>query len=75
MQLAARACQLTQTNDALKIGTLAAACAEAGRYDEALAWAAKGHAVAEAHGDLNVASRLQEFQKLFQARRPYHEEP
>jgi tetratricopeptide (TPR) repeat protein len=75
MQLAVRACQLTHTNDGLKIATLAAACAEAGRFEQALAWAGKGRQVAQANGQPDVAARLLEFQNLFQARRPFREEP
>ncbi len=73
VDLAERACALTQTNQALKIGTLAAACAEAGRFDEALAWAQKAREVALAHGETNVAARNLALEKFYRAHQPYHE--
>jgi Flp pilus assembly protein TadD len=73
VELAERACALTQTNQALKIGTLAAACAEAGRFDEALAWAQKAREVALVHGETNVAARNLALEKFYRAHQPYHE--
>jgi tetratricopeptide (TPR) repeat protein len=75
VELATRACEITKTNDAMKIGTLAAACAEAGRFDEAVGWAEKGREVAASHGQTGVAARNLELEKYFKARRPFHETP
>jgi tetratricopeptide (TPR) repeat protein len=73
VQLASRACALTHTNEAVKIGTLANACAEAGRFAEAAAWAQKASEVALAHGQTNVAEQNLELQKLYRARRAFYE--
>jgi tetratricopeptide (TPR) repeat protein len=73
VELASRACALTQTNEAIKIGTLANACAEAGRFEEAVAWAQKAGEVALAHGQTNVAEQNLELQKLYRAHRAFYE--
>ncbi len=73
VELASRACALTQTNDAIKIGTLANACAEAGQFAEAVEWAQKASAVALAHGQTNVAAQNLQLQKLYEAHRAYYE--
>jgi tetratricopeptide (TPR) repeat protein len=73
VQLASRACALTHTNEAIKIETLANACAEAGRFEEAVAWAQAARQVALAHGQTNVAEDTLELQKLYQARRPFYQ--
>jgi protein O-mannosyl-transferase len=73
VQLASRACELTQTNDAIKIGTLADACAEAGRFEEAVAWAQKAGEIAKARGQTNVAEQNLELKKLYQAHRAFYE--
>jgi tetratricopeptide (TPR) repeat protein len=73
VQLAARACALSRTNDAVKIGTLANACAESGRFEEAAAWARRAQQVALAHGQTNVAEQNRELEKLYQARRAFYE--
>ncbi len=73
VQLASRACALTHTNEAIKIGTLANACAEAGRFAEAVAWAEKAREVALAHGQTEVAEQNLELQKLYQRHRAFYE--
>jgi tetratricopeptide (TPR) repeat protein len=73
VQLASRACALTHTNEAIKIETLANACAEAGRFGEAVAWAQKASEVALAHGQTNVAAQNLELQKLYHAHRAFYE--
>jgi protein O-mannosyl-transferase len=73
VQLAMRACALTHTNEAVHIGTLANACAEAGRFEEAAAWAQKASEVAQAHGQTNVAQQNLELQKLYRAHRAFYE--
>jgi protein O-mannosyl-transferase len=73
VELASRACALTRTNQALKIGTLAAACAEAGRFDEAVAWAQKAREIALAHGQTNVAAHNLTLQNLYQSHQAFHE--
>ncbi len=73
VDLASRACALTQTNDAIKIETLANACAESGRFNEAVAWTQKGSQVALAHGQTNLGEQMLELQKLYQAHRVFHD--
>ena len=73
VQLALRACMLTHTNDAVKIETLANACAEARRFDEAVAWAQVASEVALAHGQTNLAEQNLELEKLYRAHRAFYE--
>jgi tetratricopeptide (TPR) repeat protein len=73
VELALRACALTQTNDAIKIETLADACAEARNFEAAAAWAQKAHDVAVAHQQNDLAEQTLELKKLFQSRRAYYE--
>ncbi len=73
VDLAARACALTQDTQPKMIGTLAAAYAEAGRFAEAAASAQKARDVALAQGDKNLAARNAELLKLYRAHQPFHE--
>jgi Flp pilus assembly protein TadD len=73
VQLALRACAITQTNDAIKIETLANACAEAGRFEEAVSWARTASEVALAHGQTNVAQQNLELQQLYRAHHPFYQ--
>jgi protein O-mannosyl-transferase len=75
VQLAERACALTQYKQAVMIGTLAAAYAEAGRFPEALAAGERAGAVAAAAGDSAAASRNRELIQLYRANQPYREDP
>ena len=68
--MATRACELTRNREAL--GTLAAACAEAGRFDQAASLAQRAHDVAVANGDTNAALRNLELKKTYQARQPFY---
>ncbi len=72
--LAQRACDLTTNTEPLLIGTLAAALAEAGRFDEAVAAAQKAHDVAAAQTNEAVAARNLQLMELYRAHRAYHEE-
>jgi Flp pilus assembly protein TadD len=71
VQLAERACQLTDYRQTLVVGTLAAAYAEAGRWPEAVATAEKACALAEAAGQQNLLERNQELLKLYRAGKTY----
>jgi len=51
VQLAERACELTSYQQTVFVGTLAAACAEAGRFDDAVATAQKACALASERGE------------------------
>jgi tetratricopeptide (TPR) repeat protein len=73
VRLAQRACELTRYQRPIMIGTLAAAYAEAGRFDEAIATAQKARALAAASGEKALADKNQRLLELYQAHQPYHE--
>jgi Flp pilus assembly protein TadD len=73
VQLAERACELTNYKQTVFIGTLAAAYAEAGQFDDAIATAQKACALASEHGETDLLKRNQELLILYQAHQPYHE--
>jgi tetratricopeptide (TPR) repeat protein len=70
---AGRACELTHHGVTLLVGTLAAAYAEAGRYDDAIAAAQKACALATAAGERDLLERNQKLLALYRAHQPYHE--
>ena len=55
------------------VGTLGAAYAEAGRFDEALATAQKACALAAAQGKDELLKTNQRLMELYRQRQPYHE--
>ncbi len=71
--LAERACGLTQHREPVLLGTLAAAYAEAGRFDDAAATAEKALTLATAAGQKEVAGRNRELLELYRAGKPYRE--
>jgi len=73
VRLATRACELTHYEMPLLIGTLAAAYAEAGRFDEAVAAAQKAHDLAMASGKTGIAAKNLELLKLYNSHIPFHE--
>jgi tetratricopeptide (TPR) repeat protein len=73
VRLAERACRLTGYQRPLLVGTLAAAYAEAGRFDEAAASVEKARSLAQAAGWNEVAEKDQQLLELFKARQPFHE--
>lgn len=75
MDLARRACELTDYKQTLCIGTLAAACAEAGRYDEAVANAQRAQAMALSSGLIEIATRDRQMLELYQAGKSFHQSP
>ena len=74
VQLAGRACAVTHNSQPLMIGTLAAAYAEAGRFDDADTTAQKAHDLAVAQGKNDVAVRNLELLQLYRSHHAYHEE-
>ena len=74
VQLAERACELTHYRTTIMVGTLAAAYAEAGRFDEAIATGQKACALASELGETNLLKSNLELIALYQAHRPYHEQ-
>ncbi len=73
VKYAGRACELTRYGVAPFVGTLAAACAEAGRYDEAIAAAQKACALAAAAGEEELLEKNRKLLALYQAHQPYRE--
>ena len=73
VRLAQRACELSRYKVALFVGTLGAAYAEAGRFDEAVTAAEMSHQLALAAGQNGLAQKNVELIKLYTARQPYHE--
>jgi tetratricopeptide (TPR) repeat protein len=73
VQLAERACELTSYQQTVFVGTLAAACAEAGRFDDAVATAQKACALASGRGEPGLLQKNRELLALYQAHQPYRE--
>jgi len=71
--LAEHACQLTGWQKTIFMGTLAAAYAEAGRFDDAIATAQKACANATAHNETDLLQRNQELLALYQQHQPWHD--
>jgi Flp pilus assembly protein TadD len=73
VKLARRACTLTRNAVPLMMGTLAAAYAEAGDFDEAIACAQRAHDLAVAQGRDKVAAKNLELLELFRSHHACHE--
>jgi Tfp pilus assembly protein PilF len=73
VQLAERACAITGSRQAIPVGTLATAYAEAGRFDDAIAMAEKACALASQSGEPDLLKQIQGLLELYRARKPYHE--
>src|ERR1035441_6106299 len=71
--LAERACKLTGYKEGIFVGTLAAAYAEAGRFQDAVNSAEKAHSLALAAGQKELAQKNQELLELYRAGHAYHE--
>ena len=73
VELGERACRLTNNEQPFYLGTLAAAYAEAGRFNEAVATAERARDLARKAGMEKVAQRNEQLLELYQARQPYRE--
>ncbi len=73
VKLAEDACQRTQYKQTIMVGTLAAAYAEAGRFDEAILTAQQACEQAVKNGETNLLQRNRELLALYQKHQPYHE--
>jgi tetratricopeptide (TPR) repeat protein len=67
VESATRACELTNWNDSKCLGTLAAAWAEAGDFDEAVKWQTKALEIAPKEQKEDLLARF----KLYQEKKPY----
>ena len=74
VRLAERACERTQWQQPLYIGTLAAAFAETGEFEKAILNAQKAAELAASQGQTNLAERNRELQRQYQNRQPYRDE-
>jgi Flp pilus assembly protein TadD len=68
-----RACRLTSYESPLMIGTLAAAYAEAGRFDDAVRTAERACDTAAKIGQPNLVKRNKELLELYRVGQAYHE--
>jgi tetratricopeptide (TPR) repeat protein len=73
VQLAQYTCELTHYRVTRLVGTLAAAYAEAGRFDDAISTAEKACAMASESGDRDLLKRNQDLLALYLKHQPYHE--
>jgi tetratricopeptide (TPR) repeat protein len=73
VKLAKQACELTHYKQPKHICTLAAAYAETGHYDAAIAQAERARAMLLASGATNLISRNDELIRAFKSRQPYRQ--
>jgi tetratricopeptide (TPR) repeat protein len=71
--LAERACQLTEFRNPPFLGTLAAAYAEAGRFEDAIRTAEEARDLARTAGNQNLAETNQQLLEMYRAGKPFHE--
>jgi cytochrome c-type biogenesis protein CcmH/NrfG len=75
VQLAERLCAVSGCQEADGLDVLAAAYAEAGRFDDAVRVAQRAVEAATAAGPGDLAGQIQERLKLYRASRPYRAGP
>ena len=75
VRFAERACELTGRRQAPCVGTLAAAYAEAGRFDDAVRAASEAIVIARGAGETNIVDANQRLLELYRARKPFHASP
>ncbi len=73
VELAQRACVLTHYTQTTYVGTLAAAYAEAGKFDDAMATAQKACALAAQSGDTNLLQKNRELLERYRRHQPARE--
>ncbi len=73
VELAERACHLTDWKTAILMGTLAAAYAEAGRFPDAVAMASKARDRARADQQETIANKNDELRKLYEHGTPFRD--
>ena len=74
VELANRACALTERNQPEPLATAAAAYAEVGKFSEAIDIAQHAEALAKRIGNAKTTSLAENMLKLFQSNQPYREE-
>lgn len=73
VELGENSCQLTDRKEPFLLGTLAAAYAEAGRFDDAVRTAEEAITLAKANGMADTAKRNTELLELYRKGQPFHE--
>ena len=73
VEWATRACELTENRNHHFLNTLAAAFAEAGRYEEAIATVEQAIEIARGAGDTATIGQMNNMLQAFQAGRPWRE--
>ena len=73
VQLAKRACELTQNQQPAFLTTLAAAYAETGQFEEAIATIKTSNTRAMAAGQKESTDKNESLLKLFKGKHPFHE--
>ncbi|HEV2435276.1 MAG TPA: hypothetical protein VG077_04700 [Verrucomicrobiae bacterium] len=73
VQFAERACRLTHYQKTEYLGILAAAYAEAGRFNDAIPTAERAIASAQAAGETSLLEKNRQLLELYRAGQPYHE--
>jgi hypothetical protein len=71
--LAKRACDVTHFKNATMVGTLAAAYAESGMFEEATSTAEMAIKIAEESGNSRLRERNEELLRLYRQYRPFHQ--
>jgi tetratricopeptide (TPR) repeat protein len=73
VKLAEGACRMTHYQTTMAVGTLGAAYAEAGRFDDAIATAQKACALASQAGNQELLKKEQELLALYRNHQPYRQ--
>jgi predicted negative regulator of RcsB-dependent stress response len=73
VRLGEKACQLSNYQVTLYVGTLAAAYAESGHFDDAVKTAERAVALATAAKNDGLAKKNRELLELYQLKKPYHQ--
>lgn len=74
LRLAEQACELTRRQEPVPLSTLAAAYAEAGRFDDAVATAQTAITIAQEKGETNFVNKLEQCLQLYKDHKPYRQE-
>jgi tetratricopeptide (TPR) repeat protein len=74
VKLAEVACALTQYRQTIMVGTLGAAYAEAGRFDDAITTGERACRMAEAAGESNLLKFNQRLLGFYRAGQPFHDQ-
>jgi len=75
VKYAERACELTHYRETMMVGTLAAAYAEASRFDDAISTAQKACALATEFAQPELLKKNQALLDLYRQYQPFHEPP